>query len=299
MTILSKIESIFGFEVQSFFTNYLEFTGVDLHNIILFYKGNRDSSIEISKKKLEDLTTFSKKISEKIESSKFQFNTAEFYEFVDEFEDINLKLLSYSNLKKWIGVNYNQSTTVNYTLSKNESLDKAASRVGYSDKDMGEIEISLNNLIKETDYDLSGGFSFQVNYQSENSTISADTLIGENLINEELLGRDLSKVLSFVDNDLDSLLPNETFSQTCEILIKFLRGDNPEFPFKGMDKTLVTNRVSASTSLPILLRQLSDLISGDGTVDRMILKDVSYEKDSIKFKCDLYSKFNNIYSYAD
>lgn len=294
MSLFDKIESIFGFDVKPFFTDYSNFASGDLQSMVLFYKGNTNSSIEISQKKLKDLILVSEKIKEKVESSKSLFSSTDFYTFVDEFEDIYLKLLSYSNLKKWIGSTSINNNTVNYTLAKNETLDIAAQKLGYSDRDTGGLDLALANSVKETDYSLEGGFSFQMNYQSAASTIKIETLISSNLMNEELLGRDFSKDFTFSDNDIKVLSPSETFSQTCFILMKLVRGDNPEFPYSGMDKTLVVNKVSSATSLPILLRQLNDVVSADDTISQMILKDVSNESDSLKIKCDFYSLLPNL-----
>jgi hypothetical protein len=293
MNLFSKIESIFGFDVKPFFTDYSSFVSGDLQNIVLFYKGNRNSSIEISQKKLKDLILRSEEIKEKIESSKSLFDSTDFYTFVDEFEDISLKLLSYLNLKKWVG-STNITNTVNYTLAQNESLDIAAQNLGYSDRDEGGLNLALANSVKETDYSLEGGFSFQMNYQSEALAIKIETLVGLSLMNEELLGRDFSRNLTFSDNDIKILSPSETFSQTCFILIKLVRGDNPEFPYSGMDKTLGVNRVSSATSLPILLRQLNDVVSADDTISKIVLRDVSNESDSLKLKCDFYSQLPNL-----
>jgi hypothetical protein len=292
MNLLDKIESIFGFDVKPFFTDYSNFVSGDLQNMVSFYKGNKNSSIEISQKKLKDLLLRSEEIKEKIESSKFLFGSTDFYTFVDEFEDISLKLLSYLNLKKWVG-STNINNTVNYILAQNETLDIAAQKLGYSDRDEGGLNLALANSVKETDYSLEGGFSFQMNYQSEASSIKIETLVGLNLMNEELLGRDFSKGLAFSDNDIKVLPPFETFSQTCSILIKLVRGDNPEFPYSGMDKTLVISKVSSATSFPILLRQLNDVVSADDTISQMILRDVSNESDSLKVKCDFYSQLPN------
>ena len=195
MSLFDKIESIFGFDVKIFFTDYSNFVSGDLQNMVMFYKGNTTSSIEISQKNLKDLILNSERINEKIESNKSLFDSTDFYTFVDEFEDISLKLLSYLNLKKWVGSTSINDNTVNYTLAKNETLDIAAQKLGYSDRDDGGLNLALANSVKETDYSLEGGFSFQMNYQSAASTIKVETLIGSNLMNEELLGRDFSKFL--------------------------------------------------------------------------------------------------------
>lgn len=150
----------------------------------------------------------------------------------------------------------------------------------------------MENSIKEIDYDLSGGFVFQFNYKDERENIALTTLVDKNLSGEKLLGVDISKKITFVEEDITYLSPEETFNQSCKTLLRLKRGDNPEVPSSGIDKTLLVNRIATATSFPILIRQLNDTISRDDTIKEMNVKDVWFESDSLNMKCDFYSQLS-------
>lgn len=296
MDIFDKIERLFGFDIKRFFIDYNNFVLSLLPNLISFYQGQVSTPIGEAKKELSALLDSAQVIYSKIQENIEIFDNTQYYSIVDEFEDCYMKLLTYSNLRKWLksgvekGVSSQSEFLLDYTLAENESLEQAASRLGYSSTDEGSISLSTRNSIKETDYSLrQGGYKLQVNYQDLNLRVQLESLIDSELVGERLLGYDLSKTLELENGDLKTLSNKDTFKQSSKILLGLKRGDNPEFPYRGVDKTLLVNRATVSTTFPIIFRQLIETFSTDDTIDRVELSNVSYEEDRVNLELNVYS----------
>lgn len=294
-TTFDKIEKYFGFDIRGFFIEYNSFISSDLPGMISFYKGRRTYPIEVSQKRLSDLIVLARVIDSKIQETQGLLDFVEYYEIVDEFEDCSLKLLTYSNLKKWLKINenkglYGQKEVLTHTLSRNESLEDSADLLGYTNRDAGSLTLGLQNSVKETDFSLrEGGHSLQFNHQDQSLKIQLTSIVDGNLNGERVLGYDLDRKLSLTEDDLTPLTAHATFAQASETSLGLKRGDNPEFPYDGIDKTLLVNQETVSTSFPIIFRQLLSVISKDDTIRNIELRDVSYAEDRINLELDVFS----------
>lgn len=283
VVVSSKIDVLLE-EYSSFIETY--------HNdIVLYYTQNigypREAftKFEEIKKKFLNFTTSIKDVRSELKSYRdFERYTA--------LEDCVLVFDTIDNYSRWFkssifkGVVRDVTETI-FTLKQNQSLSSLSREIGYENGDEGEVDISLRNKIKEMDYDTSGGLRFRYNYIN-NEQIIVNSVI-DNLVGEKVLGRDLDRNFVFENNDIKVLSPENTFFQSCEIILSLRRGDNPQYPLLGFDKSVLRNKNSIILSTPIIIRQLYSLIAGDDTIRGVKLLNISQEKDVLQLSLELKS----------
>lgn len=288
--VFDNIEKVLGFDLMQFFDEYESFVHKDLQRLEIYYKGELESFPQTAFESLEALTTKASHIYESFRSNLNRLDKYIYYEYFDTFEDYFFKLETFKNYSKWIKKStYISSSNENYLMNKKESLELSAKRLGYQIPDEGAVEIALDNHIKELDYDLSGNLIFEYKVVSRNQLLKLESVVDEKIIGDRVYGIDLDKNIQFVNNDFKILSPRNTFIQACDIIINLKKGDNPEIPFEGIDKTLLTNKVTATMTFPILLRQLTNLVSKDDTIKAFEIKDIEWREDALFLQLNFYS----------
>lgn len=288
--VFDHLEGVLGFDLMNFFDEYESFVYRDLQRLEIYYKGDLETFPQTAFERLDKLSTKASVIYESFRSNLDRFDKCIYYEYFDIFEDYYFKLETFRKMPKWIKKSsYISSKDDSYSVGKRESLELSAKRLGYQIPDEGVMEITLNNHIKELDYDLSGNLIFEYKVVSRGRLLQLESVIEENIVGEKVYGIDLDREIRFLNNDLKILSPKETFIQSCNIIVNLKKGDNPEIPFEGIDKTLLSNRVTATMTFPILLRQLTSLVSKDDTIKAFEIKDIEWKDDAMFLSLNFYS----------
>lgn len=246
---------------------------------------------------LDLLIASSEEIKQKIRDLRNSFNSLYFFEVVDRFEICCGMLDFISNYSKWyqstsIKGRYQSTSQVISVLKQNETLESLSTRVGYSDKEEGFLDIALRNHIKEEDYNLEGGLVMKTSASINNGSLVLNTVVDE-LVGESVLGRDLQQKLSFSEDDLTCLPPQETFEQTIRLICKLFKGNNPEFPSSGLDKSFLSNKNGLCIMLPTVMRQLNEIVSTEDTIRNFTIKSIDNSGDMMKIDLEFESVLSN------
>lgn len=293
--MITRFSNIINFNLQSYFEDYLVFM-TQHKQLISKYYSQGDNYPKSSFDLFDNLKSRSKLIIEKISIKRDYLINFSDFEVVDQIENTIHCLEMIENYSRWLKSSlfkgkFKSGTEIEVVLKQGQTLEGFANEVGYLDRDSGAIDLALRNKIKETDVTLEGGLKFRFSYANNTSLVLSS--IVDNLNGNNLLGKDIKRKITISNDDLQILEPYDTFYQSCEILISLLKNDNPEFPSKGFDKSMLVNKNVINSMLPSYLRQLYGIVEEDDSIANFNITNILLEKDVLKIEVTFKSWLNN------
>lgn len=276
------VRDIISVDVESYFNDFISFVSKYQQTITDYYT-QQSSYPKEALDKLSELVKNREKIYEDITSHRDLFNEFKYFEILDSLEDSFHILDIFQNYSRWlrssvVNGKFKESIEVNIILRQNQTLENLSSELGFEDQDQGALEVALRNNLKEGDYSLEGqNLVFKFGYQNQDS-LTLNSVV-DNLLGENIVGKDLQRKLELSIDDLVTLTPQQTFEQTCDIILGLRKRDNPEFPDIGFDKSLLVNRNILNSTLPSFIRQLYTIVDRDDTIASFQISKVDTSQD--------------------
>jgi len=284
--LLNEFLRITKYDLRVFFEGYVDFVGNNYQNFIEYYSGEAEIDRE-SIDKLASLRAEAIRIDELFNiHSRNLTATTEFWDLLERFEDVSIKLDTIFNTPKWLRSNLTAGVyepNVNFTrvLKQNETFEDVADSLGFEDPDNDWVSLALKNDINEEKYTASGGRILSVSLQN-NSTVNVRSVV-DSIVGKRIYGADIQKKIEFTrgdDGDLVFLNNDETINQAFSILLGINRGGVPEFPQDGIDKRAFVGVNFNSISFPSIFRQLVQLFNKDDTFNSLNIVNVTQQLDS-------------------
>lgn len=252
---------------------------------------------------LDDLISRATTINDLIKINRQRFDRLDDWDMLDFFEDVRMSLDTIAQTSKYARSSKAKNSWMttgiiyNHTLGQNETLENVATtQLLSTDKDNEWVNLALANNIFESDYGLDGGINVQiqngVTYKPNMYLRSViDTLVGESLY-----GIDLSKKITFQDDDVLQLSYKNTFLQSVGILILISKGDIPEFPLLGRDASISIGSNISAFDYQQLIRQMQDVFNTDDTIAGFNIVDFKYDSTDMYIEYQVNSFYNINYS---
>lgn len=277
------MSNIFEIMLKSLLNKYVDF--IEVHNtpIVLYYTDSKEYpresfiSFEKLKKSFNDFFFLIRQKKDVL------INYSDFENFA-LIEDAYSTLENMDNYSRWFrscnikGVNSNY-VELDFITRQNQTLASLGRDLGFENGDTGELELSIRNKVKELDYTLGGGLKLKANYIN-NRIVNIQSII-DNLTEDKVLGIDMDRKITFIENDISTLTPKNTFLQSTSIIVSLKRGDNPEIPYLGLDKSILQNRNTINIGIPVLLRQLYTLVGTDDTLEKISIENINQGEDRL------------------
>lgn len=274
------------FDVEGFFNDSLTLLQDYQAKLVSYYTNDGDFPKEAFDL-LDKLESQVNQIYSKVGINRSALNKFSDFVVFDQIEDFASTFRVIENYSRWLRSStikgrYKRETEIDFILRQNQTLEELSDEIGWDNREEGFLDLTTRNQIKETDYNLAGGLVFKFSYQNEKS-FQLVTVVDE-MTGENILGKDIEGKLQFVDNDLLSLSPTDTFFQTCEILTGLFKNANPEFPDDGFDKSAISNKNIMRIRLSTFVRQMYATVSKDDTIASFAISDVREESDCLKIE---------------
>lgn len=291
MTI-DGFNKITGIRVDKYISDYGVFVTKNLGSIVNYYTGVDTKPDIIAFKSLEDLIKRSKIIDEAIMINSRRFIGAEYWNLVESLDDIKTSLQTADNTSRWVRStiargDFNTNAEVDIVLDQDKTIEDLAEESGYIDSDNSWVKIALRNDLDEEDYTLEGGNVLKINMLGRAAIIIDDVI--DETSGDNMYGKDIKAVMTYVDDDLETVIGEACMNQCYETLIKLSKGDIPEFREMGMGKLVGGNM--ASFSYPTILRQLHRTFYRDSSVESVSISEFRIEEDIVNMDVIIESKF--------
>jgi len=283
---VSQFKDITGYDIELFFNNYIDFINQYYQSIVDYYKGGE--LVAQSFNSLNLLIDEVNKIEPLFELHQNRFTTIDFWEILDAFSEIQVKLMTCQKMQKWTKSSrlnqFDTNIAFDRGLRQFETFESVAKSVGSNDPDTDWANISIDNLITEEDYTTEGGKIFQVKLQN-NANFDLPNII-DSLNGINIYGKDIVKKFEFVDNDLKTIDGNDNITQSLDTKLSLVKGSVPEFQDMGLDPQSTSTNVN-SIQYPTIFRNLLNLFQNDGRWNEVTLLDLFRQDDAIFMKLRL------------
>lgn len=210
-----------------------------------------------------------------------------------DLDDLEEQLLTCLNTPKWVNSDHLSIESI-YTqeqarpLSEGETLEQVARRFGLLDPDEDWQLVASDSNLREDDYLGEGGELVTLQKIKNPKAFPMSTVVAV-IKGKAAYGLDLPVSLSYVDNDLKVLTPDETIRQSFKILLGLTKGKNPHFPEDGMDKRLLIGQADAQLSMPVILRQLMETLATDDSIINPQVENVEFTSDQVYITVQAYT----------
>lgn len=301
--ILLEFEDLTKFPIIRHFEDFVAFMQSDYLKIVDYYSGNNS---QLDSSALANLTQLQEEIDTLLEifkSSGSAFNNFKWWDLLEQIEINETKLLSISNISKWLRstvsvANFSSGPEAQISFRQGQTLESInRQELGSEDWDNNWQDIAYKNNLREEDYTTDGGEIIKANYNSTTKGFVINSIV-DNPQGDKVLGIDINRNLSFIDNDLDTLSAQLTFLQNIDILSKLRVGDNPEFPQDGLEKSLIIGSNINSIAYPILFRQLTALFKQDDTIGSFVIKNIEKVQDGLFINFEVSNRLGEIQSLS-
>lgn len=297
--IVTEFETITRYPLSVFFLNLKSFIDKDYNNIVSYYSGDIKSLNNSSFSNLDSLKEELDNIFSIFSLSKNVFSNYKWWLLINKLEKIDSSLLLIDNTSKWLRStiskgNFNPNPEVEIPFSQGQTLETIERDVlGSEDWTNTWQSLAIKNDLVEEDYTPEAGFLIKANFNYSFNNFRISSIV-DNPVGDKVLGLDIHKKIQYVDNDLLSLTPKETFYQNAYILINLRQYDNPEFFKQGITPSLIAGSNVNSLTYPILFRQLTALFKADDTIKEFQILSINRVQDSVSIDFQIESRLGDI-----
>lgn len=286
-----SLSDILGIDVRQFLQDSVDFVNT-YNQILIDYLSDGKQYPRDAYVTLDNLISRYDQIARRIAINRHQIEGLWNFQVVDQIENMRSIFRVFDNYSRWMRSSivkgrFVDSAELIYVTKQNQTIESFSRSAGYQDGETGFLDLTLRNKISERSYDLNGGLTFKFSYQNDNAMVLESVV--DNMTGDNLLGKDIAQKLQFVDDDLLTLSPEDTFLQTCGILISLTKNSNPEFPTEGFNKETLTNRNVLNNMLPTFIRQMYSIVANDDTVAAFSITNTSLEGDALRVDMEFQS----------
>lgn len=289
------------YDLKQYFQDYVDFTNTEYPKIVSYYNGG-----DVPRKSFEILDNMLK-TAEEIEATFYlfsdQLNLLDYWEMLDNFEELWTKLLTIDNSGKWMRSSrvgrFSNKFYLDRGLGDFDNFEKVAHTAGYNNAQDSWEQIAVDNLIIEENYTPRNGLDFKSADRKNLFKISlSDTAtfgignIVDSLVGENILGKDIDKRFFFDDNDLAVVKYRDAVEQTVDTILTTCAGDIPEFPEDGISNEFFGSNVAAF-QYPTLFRNISSMFYKDNRFTEINLVSLSRKDDYVDMKLDIRTVNND------
>ena len=293
-----EFEDFTGFDLQTYFSDYISFISNDFQKFINFYNGN-SQMIEIdSYNNYKSLYDRSQILTDLVKQQTANFNRCDFANLIEMIDTIRIQLMKIDRISIFL-----KSSLVNQTSTSNVAVTKIVTSTDtmesmHSDKPDNQnvwVDTAVNNRVYESSFDENNGYSIELQ-QSNVLNFDLKSVI-DNLSGDKLYGKDILKTITFTDDlsDVISLNGEDTFQQSIEILSKLKKSDNPLYSELGLDTGLCFGNL-IGFNLPFIISDLNNTFATDDTISDFSIDDIQINGNALNLSVSAKSFYNKTFN---
>ena len=293
---IQKFKDTTRYDLDNYINVWLDFVDGYYQNLIDYFKGTSNNLKQDTIKKLADLIRERNIVDNVLSNYSEKLERQDFWNLVEYLDDIGNRISYISKISKFLRSakyeGFNEDTlTIEHSMADYETPDIIAQQ-RQNPKDEW-VDIFVKNNVTELDYKAEvGGLNLRLGKKGVKN-IFLNSVI-DNLVGDNIYGKDIDANFVFEDNDLKVLSPRNTVKQSVAILSKIGKGDIPEFPEMGISKDLQIGSNLGVVSVPFITRELRESFATDDTLVSFDVTDVSIEGSALylEFEVQTYKDFS-------
>lgn len=278
-----RFYNITGYDIQSFFQEFVDFVNNDYPSIVSYYNGG--DMVPSAFLRLVEISREANTIEPLFALHSNTLDDISMWDILDDFTEVQTKIATIKSSARWLrsATNGRDNTIqMNRALKSGENFEDVSSSMNNPNPQDDWMNITTPQYIEEEDYTFENGSGiFYINLKNSGN-VAVDTVV-DALVDENILGRDIDVNWVFVDNDLKTVMKDDAIMQALDIILNALKGCIPEFPEYGIANELVGTTVNA-IQYPSIFKDLMNMFQRDSRWSSVELLDVYTEEDAVFLK---------------
>jgi hypothetical protein len=283
MDMYEKFLSVTGYNIKDFFQSYVDFCSEYYPYIVDYYQGgeiNADSFYELDK-----LIAQINIIEPLFQLHENKLDDISMWELLENFSEIVTKLTTIKNSDRWLrsaSVGRTNTLQLEKQLRTGETFETVSEQLELENPEDDWVDIVVPQYIIEEDYITGqGSNTFSVNLK--NVGINYVDNVVDTLVDENILGKDLSTEFVFENEDLKIIKFQKSMEQALQIILEAVKGCIPEFTDYGLPSDFIGQTTNA-IQYPIIFKSLMNMFQRDNRWASAELIDLKKVEDSIFMK---------------
>lgn len=283
MDMYEKFLSVTGYNIKDFFQSYVDFCSEYYPYIVDYYQGgeiNADSFYELDK-----LIAQINIIEPLFQLHENKLDDISMWELLESFSEIVTKLTTIKNSDRWLrsaSVGRTNTLQLEKQLRTGETFETVSEQLELENPEDDWVDIVVPQYIIEEDYITGqGSNTFSVNLK--NVGINYVDNVVDTLVDENILGKDLSTEFVFENEDLKIIKFQKSMEQALQIILEAVKGCIPEFTDYGLPSDFIGQTTNA-IQYPIIFKSLMNMFQRDNRWASAELIDLKKVEDSIFMK---------------
>lgn len=278
-----KFQNITGYNIKAFFQRFVDFSNNNYPYIVDYYQGgNIDAD---SFYKLDQLVAELNIIEPLFRLHENTLDDISMWDILDMFSDVQTKILTIKNSDKWLrsaAVGRTNSIQLERQLRTGETFETVAAELEMASPEDDWVNITTPQYIIEEDYTVNeGSNTFAINLKNVGINY-LDTVV-DTLVNKNVLGKDININFTFVNDDLEVVLYDNSIDQALKINLEAIKGCIPEFRDYGLPGDFIGSTTNA-IQYPIIFKALMNMFQRDDRWENIELLSLEKKEDSIFIK---------------
>lgn len=299
LDVLAEFKSITSVDAQTYFTNAQTFLSTSYNRIVAYYSGKQSQANQSDFANFTQLQKDTESILALFRLSSKQLSNLKFWLLLDHVEDIDSRLSSLAKINKWsksslTNFGYDPAQQALYTLKSRQTLERVSQDVlGTATPDDDWVDIALTNQLREEDYTTAGGVTVQLSFPTINNGITINSVVAV-MVGNAIYGVDFDQKIQF-DEDAEDLLilsPEDTVTQSLNILANLKKNSNPDFPDLGLQSSVIIGASRASLNFPVIIRQMTEAFASDDSFKNFTLLSIQIVDDSLQISFQVQTRLN-------
>ncbi|MBJ7437018.1 MAG: hypothetical protein JHC54_15340, partial [Acinetobacter sp.] len=182
-----------------------------------------------------------------------------------------------------------------YITKQHETISDITNTLTNSQQQLSWTDIAIRNTLNEEDYNLNGGKLLTLPATNDGTTIVVDSVV-DVMTGLNIFGKDLTQKLSYVNDDLATVVGRDCLFQSTVILSELRKQDDPHNPTIGIDASLIVGSNQASLNFPIISRQITQVFATDDTFSSASATEILLENGNLFITVVAKSRFEDDFS---
>lgn len=283
MDMYEKFLSVTGYNIKDFFQSYVDFCSEYYPYIVDYYQGGEISADSFYE--LDKLIAQINIIEPLFQLHENKLDDISMWELLESFSEIVTKLTTIKNSDRWLrsaSVGRTNTLQLEKQLRTGETFETVSEQLELENPEDDWVDIVVPQYIIEEDYITGqGSNTFSVNLK--NVGINYVDNVVDTLVDENILGKDLSTEFVFENEDLKIIKFQKSMEQALQIILEAVKGCIPEFTDYGLPSDFIGQTTNA-IQYPIIFKSLMNMFQRDNRWASAELIDLKKVEDSIFMK---------------
>lgn len=297
--VLDEFKQIVSFDIVSYFANVQVFFDKHSTNISDYYSGKTKTADLKSFDFLKEIKLQTELLLDVWRLNQTSLKNFKFWILIDQIEQVYSTLLSVENGAKWYrstkrANDFTTQLPVDIPLLQGQTLEAISSDVlGSNNYDNDWVDLALYNDLEEEDYTPDGGIIIKANLNKNSKRIEIKSVV-DIMEDDNILGKDVAKKLSYVDDDLFTVEGKDCFYQAIDILINLRKQQNPEFRKLGLNNKLIVGSNLNNITYPTIFRDLTEVLRTDDSIKSFSIIDIRRQTEAVSIDVQVESRLNEV-----